>query len=146
MKAEKGKLQKNRESNMENDDVEMLGSDSNEAVCNAFIPFAFAFHLCINFRFNQHCFTHQCRLHCRAWSWMAWRSAWRKWKTKLLLCGRCRPRSRRKWDLFKVPSFVNYLFCYFFKKKLNIQLFYVICEIICIWYKLGWIGCVLCEN
>jgi len=26
---------------MENDDVEMLGSESNEAVCNDFIPFAF---------------------------------------------------------------------------------------------------------
>jgi len=43
-------------------------------------------------------------------NWMTWRSAWKRWRMKLLRCERCRPRSRRKWDLFKVPPFSVLLF------------------------------------
>lgn len=51
--------------------------------------------------------------------WMTWRNGWRKWKTKLLLCERCRPRSRKRWDPCKVaPVSLHFgwdclVLCYF---------------------------------
>lgn len=158
---------------MENDDVEMLGADNNEAVCNAF---HFPLRRWLNFPFDcgaiqfekPHLwFTHQClpnsqlvyNVNCDEYrNWMTWRSAWRKWKTKLLLCGICRPRSRKRWDLCKVAPF-NALFstlsyfatvfnCLSLKmiilKFFNSWILFFMWNVICVWYELGWIGYAQC--
>ena len=106
------------DTDMEND-VDMLGADNNEAVCNAsdfFLFFIFLLFLfCFQFVHLAHvfdsvsplagaaiqlsktlissCIDVKCN-DCR--NWMTWRSAWRKWNKILLLCGRCRAKVEKE--------------------------------------------------
>lgn len=55
---------------------------------------------------------------------MRWRSGWRRWRRRPPLFAKCRPRSRRKWVLFKVPfSFIFIVIIIIIFNENNVFLF-----------------------